>query len=285
MNQIDKILASIDKLPPFSPKVEEALRTLRNPDINIQQVVNILQYDPAITANILRFCNSPIFGVTREISSLQQASVLLGLDRLRKIILTASVEKYFPTTPRGYEVRKHEIWRHSLLVAMVAEELAGRFDGISPDVAFTAGLLHDIGKIITTHFLASEFSRVEEAVEEGKTFLEVERTIIGIDHMEAGARVLKKWAFASDIQDVAAHHHAPPEDQPFGLVHLVHIADVAAILMGWNTGVDALHYPGDTETFRTAGIGMKSLQEMVCRLSDKVLNLEKEYFPGGRNGH
>lgn len=281
MSQAKQVLQAIRSLPPLSRKAELALKSLQDPDISIPALVEILQYDPAVTVNILKHCNSPLLGVRGTVSSLHQAVVIMGLRQLRKIILAASIERYFPSRSGGYELSHFELWRHSLAVALIAEELANELGGYQADQAFTAGLLHDIGKVIINQFLDTSKAEVIEEVSKGGDFTEVERQVVGLTHMEAGGMILERWHFPPEVQAVARFHHDPPPEPGNSLVILVHMADLVAILAGWGTGLDALFYRANLAIFRSRGINLNRLYQLVSRLTDKVAQLEKDYFPEG----
>lgn len=281
MSKTKEIILKIGHLPPLSKAAERALSALRDPNVAVQEIVEILKYDPPMTANILKHCNSAVYGVGRTIQSLQQAVVFIGLKSLRKLILTATVEKYFPQQG-GYELNRLELWRHCLAVALIAEDLAPRVGAIQPDEAFTAGLLHDIGKVVTTHFLGGEHERIQkEADLAEKDFPTIEKEVFGMDHMEAGALILEKWGFSSEYCDVARHHHDPSSVPGHALTRLVHIADVAAILAGWNTGLDALQYHARPDVFKEAGLTFQQFQMEMSRMADKIAALEKEHYHQG----
>lgn len=281
MSNMDRVIQKIKTLPPLVKKASEALAALRDPDVPVNKVVSIIQYDPSMTANILRYCNSPVCGLPRQITSIQQAVVLIGLKKLRTLLLTSAVEKYFSGDLPGYEGQRFELWRHCLAVALIAEHVAETTRAVPPDEAFTAGLLHDIGKVVTSQFLAEERARWEENPLLAGDFPTLERDVLGMDHMEVGAQVLARWDFPQPFQDVARLHHNPPLQDRLDLVGVVHIADVEAILAGWNTTVDALHYRAKPEIFAQAGIRLSGLQETLGSLVDRVAALEQELFGKG----
>lgn len=280
MSYRDRIMKNIERVRPLSRAAEKALSALRDPDVAVPSVVDILKYDPTITATVLRYCNSAVSGARQQINSLQQAVVIIGLKQLRSLILTAAVESYFPVKPDGYEVSRLELWRHSLAVALISEDLARLAGAVPQDEAFTAGLLHDIGKVVIMQAVGADWGNVRMQLESMTgDFLAIEKDIFGISHPEVGGIILDKWKFSESIQVAARFHHDPPAPEgPLLPVHIVHMADIAAILAGWGTGLDGLHYHGMAGVFTNYGIRSSDFQLMMSRMADKVAAIEKEHF-------
>ena len=144
-----KLLAAIDDLPSLSPVLVRLSKITANPGSSAQQVADVVKLDPALTARIMRLANSAYVGIPRTIDSLKNAVVLLGQKRIYSLALTAGV--LLSIKKRGNLPFSHkDFWRHSVAVGMIAESITKnlrRRDSIDNDQAFTAGLLHDIGKL------------------------------------------------------------------------------------------------------------------------------------------
>src|SRR5262249_39995402 len=147
--------------------------------------------DPVFTAEILRIANSPLVAFSKEITSVLQASMLLGFRRLRRVVITVGLRSYMnkTTTPA-----MKACWRHSVACAMLAERTA-RWNSVDRDFAYTAGILHDIGRVtlatVSTQLYLDLFDRA--ASEQGWDPLQQENELFGIDHCAAGRLLIESW--------------------------------------------------------------------------------------------
>jgi HD-like signal output (HDOD) protein len=145
MSLVPQVLKSLKTLPPFPLVAQRALMLLNKPEVSIQELVDIVKFDPAITANVLRISNSAFFGLRREIHSLHQALLLLGTQELQKIIIASGATRLFCRATPGYFTDRLGLWRHSVSCALMADLLARELSHPERATSFTAGLLHDIG--------------------------------------------------------------------------------------------------------------------------------------------
>ncbi|MCK4488224.1 MAG: HDOD domain-containing protein, partial [Desulfobacterales bacterium] len=200
MMDIEAIIKSIKKLPPFPDVATKALKILDDPDASADQLISIIQYDQAITANVLKLCNSAYYGLRRKVRSLREGLVLLGNAELKNIILASTVVKFFHKENKGYDLARGELWRHAVATGIISKIISDRVTESEPPSLFTAALLHDIGKVVLGSFVDRYFEQIIALVKEGEhSFLEAERKMLGIDHAEVGAKVAESWNFPEDI--------------------------------------------------------------------------------------
>lgn len=197
-------LARLVDLPSLPTLLMEALQyATEKQDLSV--LADKIAQDPSMVARILRIANSPFYGMPREIGSLREAIVLLGVNRVRDMLLSAYFLKILPAQHNDFDYPW--FWRHSLAVADCARQL-GMHTGISQDIAFTAGLLHDIGRLVTAFVFPDEYSRLTK--EPNPNELETEQRIVGFDHVEIGSKVAQLWNFPLAIQEAIEQHETPP---------------------------------------------------------------------------
>lgn len=207
MDSKDKLanLRLID-LPSLPTLLMEALQ-YTDPDGNqsLTSLADKISQDPPMVVRILRIANSPFYGMSREISSLQQAIVLLGLNRVRDMLLGVCFSKMLPVRHKDFDYPL--FLHHSMAVADCARQLA-IYTGIGQDIAFTAGLLHDIGRLLMVLLFPDDFSRIIN--EPHPNNVETEQRIMGFDHAELGSKAARHWNLPVAIQEAIEQHETPP---------------------------------------------------------------------------
>lgn len=238
--QIDEQLSHIDQLPAMPDVVARVVRLASDPDADIHKLSEEISHDTAITAGVIRLSNSAYYRPQRPIRSIQEAVVTLGLRVVKNIILVTASKGILAVPLEGYRLEARDVWDHSLLVA----ELAGRIcrlkrAKVPPDVAYTAGILHDIGKIILSQYFKRIYRMVALELEKNPTepFESVERRMTGYDHASLGGRLLAIWKFPADLcEAVSCQYHPETARTSADLACVVHVANQIALASG--VGVD-----------------------------------------------
>jgi putative nucleotidyltransferase with HDIG domain len=197
--------ACLADLPSMPVLLMEALQQI-NGQQHLTTLVDKIGQDPAMTVRILRVANSPFYGMSREIGSLREAVLLLGFNRIRDMLVSVCFAKMLPARHKDFNYR--QFWHHSMAVAECTRQLAG-YTGSSADLAFTAGLLHDIGRLVIVVLFPDEFSRIIN--ESDSPLIETERRILGFDHVEMGGKAAQYWNLPVVIQEAIEQHETPPE--------------------------------------------------------------------------
>lgn len=207
-NRLDSYLkASEGDLPTMPAIASQVVRAVDNPDSSIDDVRSLIDQDPAIAARILKISNSALYGFPSEIQSLSHAISLLGTMTVRNLVLAASMKE----TYKRFGLLEKLLWQHSSLSGPVAALLAEyRGVGVDPDVAFTSGLMHHIGKTALANSHRAEYESVMMTVyNEGRSFTEVENEVFGFSHAELGAAVVQQWGLPDSLVLTIQHHHNP----------------------------------------------------------------------------
>lgn len=213
---IQKALNAVP-LPPRA--VRELLRISQQRDVEIQRIVDTVTSDEALTARVIRVVNSALFGTTRQITSVQQATVLLGREAVVQIAVGVAALHVETGLPADLPLSRQAFWRHSMGTAFVARRLSQDRPGLNPEQAFTAGLLHDIGKLVLMGYLGPEYTHVlEQAEAEGRPLDAMERAIFGVDHGDVVRALCTKWTLSDTLREGVAMHGADDEATPLNRV-------------------------------------------------------------------
>lgn len=208
-------------LPPFPAVANRVLSLVSGENVAASEISAIIKIDPSFTAEILRVANSALFGFRREIGTVGHAVTVLGLDRVKTMATYIALNAMVKPVLKVEELRR--IWVHSLVTAVVTEELA-RASNSCHDVAYTAGMLHNLGGLGLMAAYPEEYKRMlEVSAECGFDLILTERDLFEIDHCAAGAYLAEEWNFPDAIIEAIATHHLPPT-QALNLANLVRVA-------------------------------------------------------------
>ncbi len=235
----DDILHTIENLQPIPQTALKILRMFQDSRAGIMDIAQELSRDQVLGAQTLKLCNSALFSGTARIDTLKDAILLLGEDMLMKSIITAAVNRYYNQTGTGgYSLCKGGLFFHAVGVAATAEKLADKTGIISGKQAYTAGLLHDIGKVVLDQFVSAAIPLFfRDLTRENKNFLQSEKTLLGITHCQTGTLLARQWKFSSALSEVITHHHEPEKAVDHkDLVCIVYLADL--LMERFSTGLD-----------------------------------------------
>lgn len=243
--KLEHVLKRVRDLPPLPTSAIRVIALTKNSETSVKELETVIELDTALTAGILRQANSSYYGYERKISSIQEAIVLLGFQVIRGFAITTAVAPLLKAKLAGYEVDQEGLWKHSVLAAMAAKHLCQYRKLPYGDVAFTAGLLHDIGKLINSVYVQEVGVYLLKKVTEAKfTYVELEEKVIGYNHATVGEFLAKTWNLPEDLVEAISCHHAPFNAQKYvELACVIHIANGLASLLGIGGGVDSLFNP------------------------------------------
>jgi putative nucleotidyltransferase with HDIG domain len=224
----DEIRMAIARLRPIPQIALKILRMIGDNCYNLQDVADEISRDQIITAKVLRLSNSAMMGWKGHIDSIEKALIILGDKTTLLMVVSASMELFFPESERGYCMCKGSLYHHAIGTAIVAEKLA-RLTGASvPAVAYTAGLMHDIGKIVLDHFVARNLPLFYRRTQNDLINLEeAESEILGIGHPEVGGILASLWSIPQNLKEAIQYHHLPGNAvHAPALTHIIYLADL-----------------------------------------------------------
>ncbi len=277
MTSLNGILEQIDLLAPIPAIASQIMTKSDDPDSSLAEIADLIANDPALTANLLKICNSAYFSLPRKVESVKDAVAWVGLDQIVELVLTNSVSANFNKGLEGYGLGEGELWRHAVTSAHIAKSLAQRY-GASQNkhLIFTAALLKDIGKLILGRFVAFSFEKINIMVHsQGYSFNDAEKKIIGMNHEELGAMVGQKWSFSEKLIYMIRHHHLTNESaRQDPETTLIYLADIICMMMGICTGTDGLSYRFYGDVLKRINLSEKDLQGIIAETSENQQKIE-----------
>jgi putative nucleotidyltransferase with HDIG domain len=271
VNLAEKISQSINRLPPFPVVIQRAMELIDDPRSSAQDIVDVIQFDQAITADVLKLCNSAYFGLRRTVYSLREALVMVGLNQLLDIILTRGSVQVYGKPCKGYDLESGELWRHSVACALLSRIVAKRLNWEAQPAHFTAALLHDIGKMVLSDFVRDYLKDIKNLIETRQiSFIDAEREVLGIDHAELGGKITHQWKFPRTIISAVRFHHTPHlATEDYQTVQLVYLCDVVAMITEIGGGEDGLSYPAYGEVMKQFHLKEEDVEWFRVRLEDR----------------
>jgi putative nucleotidyltransferase with HDIG domain len=217
------IFDKLHQLPAMPLVVQELMGSFRNVHTGSATLARQIALDQGLSAKVLRVANSSFYGLPREIGSIQDAVTVLGFDSVRSLVLSAGFMRAFPAGTKGpfdYEA----YWVRSFRVATYTEALSQCMGG-ARQLAFTAGMFHDVGQLILNVCIPDKFTAIlEQQKTTGLKLVEIEKAALGFDHAEIGAEMARRWNFPAQIEN-AIHYWRDPVQEPFEAVTgLVYVA-------------------------------------------------------------
>ncbi len=262
----DKLDSQIGQLPSLSIIVTRLLVLLQRDDVTMAALTAEIARDQALATRILRIANSPFYGLSSHIGSLQQAGTLLGLHTMHSIITAAGIIGHFP--PRqdtGFD--RFSFWLHAIGTGIAAQVIARR-SGLDSEQAFTAGLLHDIGKVVLTAYFEQDFARVLVYRDEHDCLIrEAEQEVMGFDHTHIGARVARHWKLPNLLITAIQNHHTI-SSKASPLAELVHVADIICRGMDIGHGGDDLIPTLHPDALSRLGLDWPDLRSLLPEIEE-----------------
>jgi putative nucleotidyltransferase with HDIG domain len=263
MDSVQKIIEKIHGLPSLSPVLARINEVVGNPSSSADDLVDALKLDPAFSSKVLRLANSAYIGLPRTVSSLHNAVVILGQKRIHSLVLSTSA---FAVAQKinNPDFDMKSFWRHSVTTAIISESVASylsRYDILEPGELFCAGMLHDLGKLAIAAFDPALF-RVALGTMRGKKIPFSEAEDADSSHGAIGLLLAYRWNFPPELSEAISLHHAPASARfARKITSVIHLADVAAHIMGFKTIADE-----PTPGFNGAALADIALQPETIRV-------------------
>lgn len=275
MQELDDYINKVKSLPPAPRILPELLALLRQEDVDADRVVKLIEFDPAITAAVLRLCNSAVFAGAGPASDLPSAVTRLGFRQVYQLVAAVSGSRMLGAAQKGYGINGGELWQHSVTTA-VAAQLIAQSNGDDESLAFTAALLHDLGKIVLAGALEHIYAElVENSQSQQAALIETEKRLLGVQHAEIGGRLLARWKFPENIVSAVTFHHEPAAAAPHQrLAAYVYLGNMIAYFMGHGYGHQAFALRGRAEALEILNLKSDALPTFMIQTFDKLQMVE-----------
>jgi putative nucleotidyltransferase with HDIG domain len=261
---VTKVL-KVAALPAVAIKFSEAIK---NPLTSNQDLDNIVSEDSALAAKVLMIANSALFNFPSKIDTISKAITIIGHKQLNEIILSCSIVSLFKDIPQSI-IDMEQFWRHSIAVATTARILASIRREQNIEKFFTAGLLHDIGKLILFVEAPEYIKEVLDKSAETKNLMhKVEQEVLGFDHAKLGAMLLKKWKLPEEIVTAVYYHHMPSISSG-DIVNpsIIHIADIIAHALQYGSTGEKLVPALNEKAWNVLGLDVDILSPVIEQLN------------------
>lgn len=277
------LLDRLHAIPDLPASASELLRIVDYPEHSMQDIVDIIHCDPVMTSRILKVSNCVAYARPASVTTIDRAVSMLGESMLVGIVLAEAASILHRSELAGYGAEPGELWQHDLRTAIAARNLAAHATrGIEADLAFTCGLLHDLGKTLLSSALAEVFDEVKIALLiDNADYLAIEKDLLGITHPELGRALAEKWRLPGPLPEAMALHHAPDQapEKYRHLLYAVHLGDFTAMMAGFGTGVDTLRYRIEAGYPHYIAIDQETLVQAMILAEEEFQLLKEGFFP------
>jgi HD-like signal output (HDOD) protein len=282
MTKLVQIMRTLRSMPPLPDVASRILAIVRNPEYSIDGLVAVVRTDPALTTRILKLCNSSLFGLSQPISSVSDAVAYLGSRNLVKLVLVSCTAPYFRNLPPNAYADPGLLWKQTLACSTACQTLAERCGHGQPATAFTAGILHNVGRVAIVQVVDAETlaTAASMMLDPQTTELEVERKVIGLDHAAASGIVTESWNLPVELRRAVRNHHdvshvATDDD----LTALLHVADELVMSMGIGDPLPERHHTPHPQALQRLGLGTADLEPVRVSVAQEVERIGKLLNP------
>ena len=269
--ELKKRLSNIKNLPSLPMVVNNVIKLTQNPDSTAFEIAEAISQDQSLATKVLRTANSAYYGFPRKLTTINYAIVVLGLNNIKNIVLSASIMERFSKADASVLFDRRDFWKHSLLCGIISKKISEHIGIKNSEEMFMCGLLHDFGKLILDSFLHDEFvSALQMSKEKNITIMEAENSIFGFNHSGVGALLLKKWSLPPSLVKAVEFHHYPGESlTAFRIASIVHVADYLCRRIGIGSSGDNMLPMLDKEAFKLVGLSSEQIKGMSHQITEE----------------
>ncbi len=286
MKNAQTIADMVGSLPPLPDTAIKLINVVNDPRSTMDEIVEVIKYDQSVTGEVLKLCNSAYFGLSRRVTSLHDAMLCLGTIKVLQMVMAVHTNSMLSREQKGYGLEPGVLWRHSVAVALASSLFAERLRLSSPGLVFTAGLLHDIGKVVLNKYVANEFAAIVHHVAVDRmSFVEAEKKVLGFSHQEVGALVAEKWQLPEPMVRCIRFHHDPGDvEPPDALIDTVYLADCICLLLGIGLGEDGLCYRADPAVMERHDLRELDLETIGAQMMTELKRVEHIFADAPADG-
>jgi putative nucleotidyltransferase with HDIG domain len=272
--QFEEVVKQVQDLPTLPAIVMEILNSIDAEDLDISVLAKKVSFDQALTAKTLRFANSSFYGTPSKVTTIHQAINVLGVQSVRNLITVAAMTGCFPQSQcEGFDFKA--FWRHSIATALCAELLARQLH-VNQEFAFTAGLLHDIGRLVlVTRFPLDYQKALQHRKQHDGYLLDSERAILGVDHVMAGHALAQHWNFSDILLRAIIGHHDSQETSSRSLASIIHVADAITHALDLSQIEEDLVPPLSMDAWKSLGMDEKTCMRIFKQTELKFAGVSR----------
>lgn len=276
-----EITDAIERVPPLSHVVIRALEKIKLPTSSAKDISEEIAKDPILSLDILKIANSPIFGFSRKISSLEHAVSLLGFNAVESILLSAYSKSVYNVELKNFKIKRGELSLQSFIGAYVSKIVSRKFFPEVEDLSFTAAVMRNLGKISMDFIISRYIDRIKKELMHERDFQKVEKKVIGFTSSELTLIILDNWKIPEDIKFVVSKYNKleyikDKESRLYKSCVCVHIGDRVAQMTGVGGGIDTLLCEIDQDIFKNTRIKPEDIEEFVQEAAEMYPQLEAE---------
>jgi putative nucleotidyltransferase with HDIG domain len=269
---LDQLVGEGQELPSLPAVFRRVSEQLDDHSYSLKQIGNTIQNDPAITTRILKLVNSSYYGLPGQVTSVTLAVNLLGRERCKHVLIGSVLDGVFEAGENpAFSIQA--FWQHSIKTALIARQLADYTDGIEePEAMFTAGLLHDIGKLLLIErfpeeMLAAEETMIRRRIDE----LSAELSQVGLTHTAVGEALMRHWGLPEILVECARYHHEAVHDGPNRrATHLVYLANCLSAYVPPLDDSETLAILNDIENWNMGQVSIDQIAS-ACQVADDLV--------------
>jgi len=255
------IASAIETVRPIPQVALKVLRIMQDGEYDIGKIAEEVKTDQVISARTIQLCNSALFSKSRDVSSLDHALVFLGPKLFLKLVISAAVNSYYSQCGSGgYSLCKGGLYHHAVGTALIAEKIAAMTGKEVPAVAYTAGLLHDIGKVVLDHYVAGIYPMLYREFQDRQAeLIDVENRILSMDHPRTGELLARQWSLPDGLAEAIRFHHDPANGSGHRtLTTIVYLADL--LMSRFHIGLELERMGTDNLTDHLAQLDLPAKQ-------------------------
>jgi HD-like signal output (HDOD) protein len=264
-----EISDALEKIHPIDHVVARTLALLRDPTTSARRIAQEIAKDVLLSFEIMKIVNSPIYGFSRKVQSLEHAITLIGFKSVESIVLSAYTKRIYDVDLKYFRLKRGELSIQAFIGAYAAKLVSQENWPDLEDIAFASAVLRSVGKIIMNYFLSKHFDKIkQELTKESDNFDKIEKKIFGFTSNELSVIVLERWGISEEIKKVIQFYNKlslikEKESKLYKTAVSVHIGDRIAMMTGLGASIDSMKYPIDQEIFHYTKIKPQDIERYL----------------------
>ncbi len=278
MKILNEIVTQAEKLEPLPPTATRLAQVIADEKSTINDASEIIKYDQALAADVLRIANSSFSASRRSIGNVRDAVIRLGSGRILEMLVSKRVKGVMKQPLVQYGYSEDDLWRHSVASAIAAENLSRYVKVSISGISFTAALLHDIGKLIMVRvFPVEEMKKTWHIMDEKQVpWAVAEKEVFGFTHADVGAHIVQLWKLPDAIENAIRNHHAVDTDFD-SVTDSVRIANMVARAIGQGIGYEGMSVAMDSGITDRLKLSREDFESLCVDTAQKLEDVLKMY--------